>query len=174
MTIKTTYRVLLACLAVWLMTHSGSAALAQSPSGPGIDKKLDSPFAAFRGGIVVSPVASVDIGLDFTFPRLRLGASWTSRLDLDFSARFSSPSFGSRRDAVAAITACQVYTPGGVNRGRYFLGAGIGPSFGPKSGLGGKVFAGINFTPVISLEAEGQFLPESRARAVIMLRLSAL
>ena len=61
-----------------------------------------------------------------------------------------------------------------TSRGRWFLGGGLGPSFGPHSGLAGKLFAGINFTPVVSLEAEAQFPPESGTRAVIMLRFSAL
>jgi hypothetical protein len=95
------------------------------------------------------------------------------RFDVDLSAHFNSRSFGSRRDASAAATFCQVYTLGGVNRGRYFVGAGIGPSFGPRSGLGAKVFAGINFTPVVSLEVEGQLPGDSTTRLVAMLRLSA-
>jgi hypothetical protein len=140
----------------------------------GVGKKLDSPFAAFRLGLVGTPVLGVDTGLDVTFPRLRLGPAWTTRADLDVSAHLRSRSFGSRRDAVVALSACQVYTPGGVNRGRLFLGAGLGPSFGPHSGLGGKVFAGINVTPVVSLEAEAQLPPNAPVRAVLMLRASAL
>lgn len=147
---------------------------AQSGGSSTIDKKLDTPFASLRIGIVASPAASVDTGLDVTFPRLRIGKSWATRLDIDLSARLSSPSFGSRRDAQAAATFCQVYTPGGLNRGRLFLGAGLGPSFGPKSGLGAKVFAGINFSPVVSLSFEAQFTPGSEVRTVGMLRLAAL
>jgi hypothetical protein len=129
---------------------------------------------AFRIGVAFSSAASVDGGLDVTFPRLRIGPSWTTRFDLDLTARFKSPSFGSRRDAEAWPSLCQVYTPGGVNRGRWFAGAGAGPSFGPRSGFAGKVFAGVNFSPVVSLEAEAQFPPTTGVRTVIMLRLSAL
>ena len=151
-----------------------AAGHAQTAPPASLDKKLDSPFAAFRAGIVVSPAPNVDVGLDFTFPRLRIGPAWTSRADLEFSARFDSPSFGSRRDAVIALSLCQVYTPGGVNRGRYFAGGGLGGSFGPRSGLSGKVFAGVNLSPIVSVEAESQFPPNARVRAVLMLRLSAL
>jgi hypothetical protein len=161
-----------AALAFFAM--SGGTAGAQSAGSPSMDTKLDSPFAAFRIGVITSPVASIDTGLDVTFPRLRIGRSWVSRFDLDLSARFNSRSFGSRRDAEIAPTFCQVYTPGGVNRGRFFAGAGIGPWFGPRSGFGGKVFAGINFTPVVSVEVEGQFPPSSAARLAVMVRLSAL
>lgn len=140
----------------------------------GVDKKLDSPFAAFRLGLVATPVLGVDTGLDVTFPRLRLGPAWTTRADLDLSAYLRSRSFGSRRDAAVALSACQVYTPGGVNRGRLFLGAGVGPWFGPRSGFAGKVFAGINVTPIVSVEAEAHLPPRSPVRAVLMLRVSAL
>ena len=174
MTITTLLRNLPAGLTAGFAMLSGGAGLAQAAPASGVDKRLDSPFAALRLGVVVTPVASVDTGLDITFPRLRIGASWTSRVDLDLSARFDSPSFASRRDAELALSLCQVYTPGGVNRGRYFLGAGLGPSFGPRSGLGGKVFAGMNFTPVVSIEAEVQLPPSAPVRAVLMLRLSAL
>ena len=136
--------------------------------------KLDSPFASFRLGVIVSPVASIDTGLDVTFPRLRLGPSWATRFDLDLSAHFASASFGSRRDAEAAVSLCQVYTPGGINRGRFFAGAGIGNSFGPHTGLSGKVFAGYNFTPVLSVQAEAQFPPNAPIRPALMLRLAAL
>jgi hypothetical protein len=135
---------------------------------------LDSPFAAFRIGIIASPIASIDGGLDVTFPRLKISEQWVSRLDFDFAARFNSPSFGSRRDASFGLTFCQVYTPGGVNRGRWYGGAGLGYFFGPRSALGGKVFVGTNFTRVVSLEVEGQFPGDSTTRAVLMLRLSAL
>ena len=96
------------------------------------------------------------------------------RARIDLSAHFNSRSFGSRRDAAINVSFCQVYTPGGLNRGRYFLGAGIGPSIGPRSGFGAKLFAGINFTPVVSVEAEERFSSAAPARAVLMLRLSAL
>jgi hypothetical protein len=163
-----------ASLAAGLAVLPAAAAIAQAQPGASVESKLDSPFAAFRLGAAFSPVASVDVGLDVTFPRLKLGPSWTTRVDLDLTARFSSPSFGSRRDAEVWPSFCQVYTPGGVNRGRLFAGAGAGPSFGPRSGLAAKVFAGINFTPVVSVEAEAQFPPAGGARAVLMLRISAL
>jgi hypothetical protein len=164
----------IAGLAAGFILVCGAAAHGQSPAGSPLDKKLDSPFASFRLGAALSPISTVDAGVDVTFPHLRIGTSWTSRLDVEFGARFNSPSFGSRRDAEVSISACQVYTPGGVNRGRYFLGAGLGPSFGPQSGLRGKIFAGLNFSPVVSIEAEAQFPPNSPVRAVFMLRLSAL
>lgn len=160
----------LACL----LALSHGSVFAQAPAAAGRDSKLDSPFASFRIGVVASPVASIDGGLDVTFPRLRLGPAWASRVDIDVSARFRSRSFGSRRDADVDLNFCQVYTPGGINRGRYFFGAGLGESVGPRSGLSGKLFAGINFTPVFSLTGEAQFLPQSPVRAVLMLRLAAL
>ncbi len=168
------FRALRTIVAAGLLTVGCQAAFAQAPDSSNLDKKLDSPFAAFRIGVVVSPVASVDGGLDITFPRLRIAPSWASRLDLEAAARFNSRSFGSRRDADGLFTICQVYTPGGLNRGRYFLGAGAGVSVGPRSGFGGKVFAGINLSPVVSIEAEGQFVRSSPVRAVLMLRLAAL
>ena len=156
------------------MMGAAVSAGAQSKAPIAAPDKLDSPFAAFRLGAALSPVASVDGGLDVTFPRLRLGAAWVTRADVDISARFNSASFGSRRDAELALSLCQVYTPGGVNRGRLFLGGGIGTSFGPQSGLSGKLFVGTNLSQVISIEAEAQFPPRSGVRAVLMLRLSAL
>jgi hypothetical protein len=163
-----------ACLAAGMVMLPGRVALGQAAPDSSLDKKLDSPFLSFKLGVAVSPVASVDTGFDITFPRLRLGPSWTTRFDLDLTARFNSHSFGSRRDAEIWTSVCQVYTPGGVNRGRYFLGAGLGPSIGPRTGIAGKVFGGVNFTPVVSLEAEAHFPPSSGVRAVLMLRLSAL
>ena len=151
-----------------------AACYAQDAPASSLDKKLDAPFAAFRAGIAVSPTPGADVGLDVTFPRLRIGRSWCTRADLEFSAHLDSPSFGSRRDAIITLILCEVYTPGGVNRGRWFVGGGMGASFGPRSGLGGKVFAGLNLTSVVSIEAEGQFSPGSPARAVLMLRWSAL
>jgi hypothetical protein len=161
-------------VALILSLLASCAAVAQSSGSSSLDKKLESTFAAFRIGVIATPVASVDTGLDVTFPQLHIGRAWVTRFDLDLSARFNSRSFGSRRDAEIAVALCQVYTPGGINRGRYFVGAGIGPSFGPRSGLAGKVFAGLNFTPVVSLELEGQFPPDSAVRLTAMLRLSAL
>jgi hypothetical protein len=152
----------------------GSPVLGQAKGNDVPDPKLDSPFAAFRLGFILSPVASIDGGLDITFPRLRIGEQWTSRVDFDASARFNSRSFGSRRDAELAVTFNQVYTPGGVNRGRFFLGAGIGQTFGPKSGVSGKVFGGVNISRVVSIEVEGQFPPGSPVRLALMGRLSAL
>lgn len=173
MTIKTAFLTVLVFLTMGAGTFS-KMAQAQSSADASINSKLDSPFAAFRIGVIVSPVASGDTGLDITFPRLRIGRSWVSRLDFDFSARFDSPSFGSPRDAEFAATLCHVYTPGGVNRGRYFVGAGVGPTLGHRFGLGGKVFAGMNFTPVVSLEVEGQFPADTGPREAVMLRLSVL
>lgn len=135
---------------------------------------LDSPFAAFRLGVIASPVASIDGGLDVTFPRLTIGKDWVSRVDVDLAARFNSRSFGSRRDASVGLTFCQVFTPGGVNRGRLYAGAGFGYFVGPRSGIGSKVFVGTNLTRVIGLEVEGQFPGDSTARLVVLLRISAL
>src|SRR4051812_10408876 len=105
---KTTLlRSLPAWLAAGLMLLCGCAGLAQSaPTSStdrmeaGVDKKLDSPFAAFRLGVAATPVLGIDTGLDVTFPRLRIGPAWTTRADLDLSAHFRSRSFASRRDAV--------------------------------------------------------------------------
>ncbi len=174
MTITTLLRSLPAGLTAGFAMLSACAGYAQAPLPSSTDKKLDSPFAAFRLGAAVTPVASLDTGLDITFPRLRIGPAWTTRVDVDFTARFHSASFGSRRDAELALNVCQVYTAGGVNRGRFFLGGGLGPSVGPRNGLTGKVFAGTNFTTVLSLEAEAQFPTSAHVRAVLMLRLSAL
>lgn len=174
MTIQSIRSFSFCLLAAVAICNSCATAIAQSPPTPNTDKKLDSPFAAFRAGAAVSPVASIATGLDITFPRLRIADAWVTRVDVDLSAHFSSPSFGSRRDAEATFSVCQVYTPGGVNRGRYFVGAGFGPSIGPKSGIGGKLLAGINFSPVVSFEVEARFSPQSPVRAVLMVRLSVL
>jgi len=137
------------------------------------DSKLDSPFASFRVGVSASDSKAVDTGLDVTFPKIGTG-SLVTRLDVDLTAHFRSASFGSRRDSELAISLCGVYAPGGINRGRYFLGAGVGPVAGPQSGIGGKVFGGINFNKSISAEVEGQFPPNSPVRISFLLRLAAL
>ena len=175
MTINCTGRGVIAALAPFLMLLYGSSSLAQSKSGAaGTDNKLDSPYAALRFGIVASPILGADAGLDVTFPRLSLGKSWSTRLDLDLEARLVSRSFGSRRDGEAYTMLCQVYTPGGVNVGRYFVGAGAGVVFGPHSGLAAKLFAGINISKVVSLELEERFPGDATTRTVVMIRFSAL
>ena len=138
------------------------------------DRLLATPFATFRLGFSDLPVPTIDGGLDVTFPRLGIAKNWAGRLDLDASARLHSPSFGSTRDAVIALTACQVYTPGGVNRGGIFVGGGIGPSFGAFGGIGGKVFIGTNVTRVLSFELDGQFPGDSSGRIIFLIRGAAL
>jgi len=165
--------ILAASATCFILLFSGPV-LGQAKANSVPDPKLDSPFATFRLGAAVSPVASVDGGIDVTFPRLRIAEQWASRLDFDLGARFNSRSFGSRRDAELAVTFNHVYTPGGVNRGRFFLGAGIGETFGPKRGISGKVFGGLNFGRVASIEIEGQLPPGSPVRLVLMGRLAAL
>ena len=160
---------------VVLMLACSLTVSAQAKTGSGPDRKLDTPFASFRAGLALAPEASVDVGLDVSFPQVRLfGKSWFSRGDVDLTARLDSPSFGSRRDGEAAISLCQVYAPMGANRGRYFIGAGIGPSFGHRNGIGGKLFVGMNFSSVVSVEADAQFPPGASLRAALMVRLSAL
>lgn len=135
---------------------------------------LHSPFASFRIGVITTPVAGIDGGLDISFPQSHFAKRWVTRIDADLSARLISPSFGSRRDAALGLFFCQVYVPQGVNRSHFFGGFGLGPFIGPRSSIGGKIFGGIQVSRVVSLEAEGQFTGESTTRAVLMLRLSAL
>jgi len=163
-----------AAIAAGILVSCSLAANGQEAADSRSDRRLDSPFAAFRAGVVLTPTRDIDAGLDITFPRLRAGREWVTRFDFDGSARIHSASFGSRRDAQLAIDACQEFTPGGVNRGRWFVGGGIGPVIGPRSGFGGKLFAGYNFTPIVSVEAEAQVQARASTRAVLMLRLSAL
>lgn len=156
-----------------LISVSVSGAKAEDGSRSFRDPLIE-PFAAFRVGVVASPTASADLGLDITVPRLRAARNWTTRLDVDLAARFNSPSFGSRRDASVFPALCQVYAPGGVNRGRWYLGAGAGPYFGRHSDLGFKLFGGLNTSRTVAFELEGQFPGDGTSRLVAMVRLSAL
>lgn len=151
------------CMALILLAQS---AFAQE----GSHRDFTSPFASFRIGTIFTPVISINGGIDVTFPRWGLRRSWVMRADLDISARFASPSFGSRRDATLGVTLCQVYTPQGVNRGNLYLGGGVGMFTGPDSGIGGKLFFGSNLTRIVSLEVEGRFAGRSSAQVMLMLR----
>jgi hypothetical protein len=137
------------------------------------ESHLDSPFATFRGGIVVSPVLSFAGGLDATFPKLGIHKDFVSRFDVDFLTRFDSPSFGSLRDARIGLNVCEVYTPGGVNRGLYG-GGGVGYYLGRQGHVGGKVFVGTNFSPTVGVEFGPQFTGVGPAQWTLQFRLSAL
>lgn len=138
------------------------------------DTDVSSPFASFRGGVVVSPVLSFAGGLDATFPNLGVSRDFAGRFDVDFLTRFNSPSFGSLRDARVGLNFCEVYTPGGVNRGRWYGGAGLGYYFGKVGHFGGKAFIGTNFSPTIGLELGAHFTGAGQAQLAVQMRLSAL
>jgi hypothetical protein len=123
---------------------------------------------------VVSPVLSFAGGLDATFPKLGIGKEFAARVDVDFLTRFNSPSFGSLRDTKIGLNFCQVYTPGGVNRGRLYGGGGVGYYLGKHGQFGGKAFVGTNFSTTIGLEFGAHFTGSGQTQFALQLRLSAL
>ena len=167
-----------------LTSFCGIAALAQSEknnekqeSSPSNSEKerFETPFAAFRLGLGVSPNLSAQVGLDVTFPRFSLGRSWVTRFDFEAQALLTSPSFGSRRDSVFSFNLCQIYSPGGANRSKFYMGGGIGTFYGPFSGtLGGKLFIGSNVSNNVAFELQTLFPGGNSPQIVIGIRLSAL
>lgn len=138
------------------------------------NEDLNTPFAAFRFGIVFPPVSSAAVGLDVTFPRLGITKQFIGRIDAEGIARFDSPSFGSLRDSKLAVNFCQVYVPGGVNQSRFYIGGGAGVFIGRPTKLGGKLFIGTNISKVVSFELGGFISDTKHTGIALHVRLSAL
>ncbi len=136
--------------------------------------RFETPFAAFRLGLVVSPNLNAQVGLDVTFPRFSLGRSWVTRFDFEAQALLTSPSFGSRRDSVFSFNLCQIYSPGGANRSKFYVGGGLGTFYGPFSGtLGGKLFLGSNVSDNVAFELQTLFPGGNSPQIALGIRLSA-
>ncbi len=147
----------------------------ESPRSKSEKERFETPFAAFRLGLAVSPDLGAQVGLDLTFPRLSLGRSWVTRFDLEAQALLTSPSFGSRRDSVFSFNLCQIYSPGGANRSKFYIGGGIGTFYGPFSGtIGGKLFLGSNVSNTVAFELQTLFPGGNSPQVVLGVRLSAL
>ena len=166
-----------------LISFCGIAAFAQSERSDGKlesshakseKERFETPFAAFRLGLGVSPNLAAQVGLDVTFPRFSLGRSWVTRFDFEAQALLTSPSFGSRRDSVFSFNLCQIYSPGGANRSKFYIGGGIGAFYGPFSGtIGGKFFLGSNVSDNVAFELQTLFPGGNSPQVVLGIRLSA-
>ena len=134
---------------------------------------VTSPYASFRLGFVVSPILSIQGGLDVVFPRFAVAKGWTTRVDGEFSARLNSPSFGSRRDSVFSLNFCQAYSQGEFSRSKFYLGGGVGIFFGPfKGALGGKLFVGSHLSQTVSFELQALFPGETSPQIGVGVRIS--
>ena len=106
-----------------------------------------------RLGVLLSPRLKFDGGVDFTLSGVHLLPSCSTRIDADaiISANFGGLS------TLIPITFDQVYSRGVITGNRLYVGGGIGPYIGNVTRLGGKVFAGVDLTSHIGIEATVHF-----------------
>ena len=118
---------------------------------------------AIRLGFMVDPRLGLALGADFTLPKVKLLPYAETRLSADLLAPFDVPTFLGLPKTQATATLDQVFAFRPHSRGLYG-GFGIGPSFGLKARIGGKLFLGESLSSALALELTAHFtgLPAPR------------
>ena len=132
----------------------------QNPSPPPGYAPGEAGYASLRLGVLPLTGAQLVVGLDFTFPKLRLSPSFVTRVDADLFSPFNTRSYTNTPKSRLGVTLNEVYVSDPTMHHGFYAGIGVGPYLLVKpSGVsfGAKLFAGVNLSRLVSIEVGAHF-----------------